>query len=169
MSYEITVILAKASWCPHCVDFTPIYNSAQTKINPANQLDGCKINFNSFELDKQQEEREFKEKYPELVEYLKGYPSVYLRFTDKKTQKHNTVFIDHTVSKEQSTQGEEQAAEDFINNIINKYKSILSGGKEEHLSVQRGGMLKYKTSANEVKYRNKYLKYKTKYLEFKNN
>ena len=169
MSHEITIILAKASWCPHCIDFTPIYNATEQKINPVNQLDGCNIKFLSFEMDNQNEETKFKETYPELVEYLKGYPSVYFRMANNQTKKIKTEFIEHTVKKEQTEQGEEQAINEFINNIINKYKSISSGNKEVYLSVQKGGILKYMTNVEEVKYRNKYLKYKSKYLEFKNN
>jgi thiol-disulfide isomerase/thioredoxin len=169
MSHQINIILAKASWCPHCVDFTPIYESAKGKIKPSAQLDGCKINFVSYELDKPSEESKFRQEFPGLIDYLQGYPSVYFQMIDNKTQKKKTEFINHSVAREPGTKGEQKAVDEFINNIVNKYKSILSGGKEEHMSVQTGGMVKYTTSVEEVKYRNKYLKYKSKYLELKNN
>ena len=169
MSHQLNIILAKTSWCPHCSDFTPIYELAEKKIKPNNQLDGCKINFISFEMDKDNNESKFRQEYPGLIDYLKGYPTVYFQMIDTKSNKKKTEFIDHTVVKEQGESGEKKAAEEFINNIVNKYRSILSGGKEEHMSVQRGGMINYITNVEEVKYRNKYLKYKSKYLELKNN
>lgn len=169
MSHKINVILAKASWCPHCVDFTPIYEFTKTKIKPGNQLDGCKINFVSYELDKPNEESKFRNEFPGLIDHLEGYPSVYFQMIDNKTNKKKTEFINHSVAREQGDNGVEKAVDEFINNIVNKYKSILSGGKEEHITAQRGGMAKYMTLNSEVKYRNKYLKYKLKYLELKNN
>ena len=169
MSHQINIILAKTSWCHHCKDFSPIYNLAIEKIKPANQLDGCKIDFISYELDKPDEERKFKSDYPGLIDHLEGYPSVYFQMIENGTNKKKTEFINHSVMRESGDKGEDKAVEEFINNIVNKYKSILSGGKEEHMSVQIGGMVKYMTSNLEVKYRNKYLKYKSKYLELKNN
>ena len=88
---------------------------------------------------------------------------------DNETNKKKTEFIDHTVVTEEGSLGEKKAVKEFINNIVNKYRSILSGGKEEHMSVQKGGMINYITNVEEVKYRKKYLKYKSKYLELKNN
>ena len=119
--------------------------------------------------DKKTQSKDIKLAKEYLIDYLKGYPTVYFQMIDTKSNKKKTEFIDHTVVKEQGESGEKKAAEEFINNIVNKYRSILSGGKEEHMSVQRGGMINYITNVEEVKYRNKYLKYKSKYLELKNN
>lgn len=171
MSHQINIILAKASWCPHCVDFTPIYELAKQKINSARQLDNCKINFDSYELDKDNQASEFKQKYPGLIDFLEGYPTVYFRMSElqnDKADKVKTEFINHTIAKGQNEKALASAAEEFIENIVNKYKSVLSGNKELHMSVQKGGMAKYMTSSQEVKYRNKYLKYKSKYLALKN-
>lgn len=168
MSHNITVILAKASWCPHCVDFTPIFELAQKKIKKS-ALDNCSVEFVSFELDKPNEKDRFEQKHPGLLEFLEGYPTVYFQMNEiNGNSRPKTEFINHTVSREKSEKGIEKATEEFIQNIINKYKSIKSGKKEEYTTVQRGGMVKYITSTEEEKYRNKYLKYKSKYLELKN-
>jgi len=171
MSHQINIILAKASWCPHCVDFTPIYELAKQKIN-SEQLGNCQINFDSYELDKDNQASEFKQKYPGLIDFLEGYPTVYFRMSELQNEKANKVkteFINHAVAKGDDEKALENAAEEFIENIVNKYKSIASGNKELHMTVQKGGMVDYMTSMQEVKYRNKYLKYKSKYLALKNN
>jgi thiol-disulfide isomerase/thioredoxin len=169
MYREIKIILGHTSWCPHCRDFFPIFELAEKKINPNNKLDGCKINFVSFEMDKDNNESKFRQEYPELIDYLKAYPTVYFQLIDNNTNKKKTEIINHTVAKQTGEIGKKKAAEEFINNIVNTYKTIMSGGKEQHMSVQKGGMLNNITSVEEVKYRNKYLKYKSKYLELKNN
>lgn len=168
MSHQINIILAKASWCPHCVDFTPIYELAKEKIK-STQLDNCKINFDSYELDKEHQANEFKEKYPGLIDFLEGYPTVYFRITElnNKSNKVKTEFINHSVAKEQTEKSLHSAAEEFIDNIVNKYKSLLSDNKELHMRVQKGGMVNNMTNMKEVEFRNKYLKYKSKYLNLK--
>ena len=166
MSQGITIILAKASWCPHCIDFTPIYELAMNKINPEKQLEGTNINFVSFELDKEIEKTRFINEYPGLIDFLEGYPTVYFQLSGDNGRP-KTEFINHTVSREQGNKGLEKAAEEFIENIVNKYKSIKSG-KKEIVRVQKGGMHNFITSLEEEEYRNKYLKYKSKYLGLKN-
>ena len=171
MSHQINIILAKASWCPHCVDFTPIYELAKERINSKQQLDNCKITFDSYELDKENQASEFKQKHPGLIDFLEGYPTVYFRMNElnNESNKIKTEFINHATAKGQDEKALESAADEFIDNIVNKYKSILSGNKELHMRVQKGGMTDYMTSMSEVEYRNKYLKYKSKYLALKNN
>ena len=168
MSHEITIILAKASWCPHCVDFTPIYEIAQSKLKP-NQVDNCNINFISFELDDNSQKNRFLQEYPGLIDFLEGYPTVYFQMKELNGgSRAKTEFINHTISKQQNKQGLDEAATEFIQNIVNKYKSIKSG-KSEYVQIQKGGMINYKTSMNEEEYRNKYLKYKSKYLNLRTN
>lgn len=166
MSGEITIILAKASWCPHCVNFTPIYELAQNTIKPNNDLDGCPIKFLSYELDNENEKQIFIQTHPGLIDFLEGYPTVYFQYL-KGGNRAKTEFINHTVAKEEGNKGIKKAVQEFVENIINKYKSIKSG-RVDIVKVQKGGMLNYKTSMDEVNYRNKYLKYKSKYLELKN-
>jgi thiol-disulfide isomerase/thioredoxin len=163
MSKKINVILAKASWCPHCIHFTPIYEKAKTKAVKDKRLSGLDINFLSFELDRTDEQNRFKEEYPGLIDYLQGYPSVYFQIIDDKKKK-KTDFVDHTVAEGSSDKDVDRAVENFLNNIVNKYKSMNSDGKEEYVAVQKGGMRLFTTDMNEVKYREKYLKYKSKYL-----
>jgi hypothetical protein len=170
MSYEINIILAKAEWCYHCKEFTPIYELATNRLSPANHLDNCKVNFLTFDMANEKRESEFKSTYPELVQYLKGYPSVYFQLIDTQQNIKKAEFIEHSVAKGQGQQAKIKAADEFINNIVNKYKSMISENKEVHITVkQKGGMLQDITSLEEVKYRQKYLKYKRKYLEHKNN
>ena len=88
---------------------------------------------------------------------------------NNESNKIKTEFINHATAKGQDEKALESAADEFIDNIVNKYKSILSGNKELHMRVQKGGMTDYMTSMSEVEYRNKYLKYKSKYLALKNN
>ncbi len=167
MSHDITVILAKASWCHYCDDFSPIYELAQKKIK-SSDFDNCSINLVSFIMDRPGEKEKFEQQYPGLLEYLEGYPTVYFQMSEKKSgSRPKTEFINHTIAREKGEKGIEKAVQEFIQNIKNKYKSIKSGNKEEYTTVQRGGMLKYMT-LEEEKYRNKYLKYKSKYLELKN-
>lgn len=171
MSHMINIILAKASWCPHCLDFAPIYELAQKKINSEQDLDNCEITFDSYELDKNNQKSDFMKKYPGLIDFLEGYPTVYFRMSDlnEKNEKNKTKteFINHAVANGQDKKALEDAANEFVNNIVNKYKSMLSDNKELHIDVQKGGMKNHITSIQEAIYRNKYLKYKSKYLYLK--
>ncbi len=166
MPVEIRIVLAKASWCPHCTDFTPIFEKAKDKINSKKQLGGVKIYLVSFELDNDNEKDRFINEYPGLIDFLEGYPTVYFQLKSDNGRP-KTEFINHTISREQNDEGIEKAAEEFIENIVNKYESIKSG-KKEIVRVQKGGMRNFITSLEEEEYRNKYLKYKRKYLGLKN-
>lgn len=177
MSHNINIILAKASWCPHCVDFTPIFELAKQKIKPED-IDNCSIKLLSYELDKPNVKQQFQQKHPGLLDFLEGYPTVYFQMTENNgNSRPKTEYVNHTMTKDRGQQGIEKAAQEFVQNIINKYKSIKSGNKVEYVTVQKrgqkGGQLEdirnHMTSMEEVGYRNKYLKYKSKYLELKNN
>jgi hypothetical protein len=177
MSYDITVILAKTSWCPHCVNFTPIYESCQEKVKPE-LFDNCSVHFQSYELDRPLEKNRFTEEHPGLMEHLQGYPTVYLKIMDKnKNSKPKIEIIEHTVAKDRNSLNE--ARDEFLENIINRYKTIKSGNTVEFKLVhshndkqpqrrgQKGGRLQNITTLEETKYRDKYLKYKSKYLKYK--
>lgn len=191
MPHKINIILAKASWCPHCVHFTPIYEMAQQKINSKQHLDNNEITFDSFELDKNEQMLAFKDKHPGLIDYINGYPTVYFKMTEKSNGKEKIESIEHVIANGKHKKAIEEAAYEFINNIINKYKTLKSDNSELHISVpnhpnhpnhpnrpnrpntpnrmiQRGGMQKFTTSIENAKYRDKYLKYKSKYLKLKN-
>lgn len=165
---KLDVILVKASWCPHCVNFTPIYEKASEEASKRPELASIDINFYSYELDNPTEQEKFKKDYPGLIDHLSGYPTVYFQMLDGKTKKKKTEFIDHSVVKREGEIGKKEAVNEFIDNIVNKYKSIMSGGTEEYIRVQTGGMEKFQTSISEVLYKQKYLKYKSKYLQIKN-
>lgn len=172
MSRKINIILAKANWCYHCKEFTPIFELAREKIISLTDFSNCVVNVEIFDMaDKDGKQKLLFEKtYPELVQYLKSYPSIYLQIVDTKNNIKKAEFVNHTVAKGEEVEHKQTAAEDFINNLVNMYKTMISENKELHISVkQGGGMLQHVTSLEEVKYRNKYLKYKTKYLEYKNN
>jgi thiol-disulfide isomerase/thioredoxin len=168
MSKQINIILAKASWCPHCVHFTPVYELASKKASSRPELSKINLDFNSYSLDNPNEESKFKSEYPGLLDHLSGYPTVYFQLLDNKTNKKKTEFIDHTIVKKEGESGINEAVDEFLDNIVNKYKSIESGGTEEHIRVQTGGMGNFQTLKSEVLYRKKYLKYKSKYLQIKN-
>lgn len=159
----INIILAKASWCPHCVDFTPIYEKTRGKIRPSD-VDNCEINLKSYSLDNASEETKFKNEYPGLIEFLQGYPTVIFHMQENNSRPI-IKFVEHTVSKGKGEKEIDDAVNEFVNNIKNMYKSIKSDNRTAHVGVRGGGIL---LEDNE-KYRHKYLKYKSKYLKLKNN
>jgi hypothetical protein len=166
----MNIILAKASWCPHCVNFTPIYEKAIENIKSVKDFKDCNITFHSFELDKEQEKNNFINQFRGLEDYVSGYPTVFIQIKDTQNPKkvlNDTV--EHVTAKGVDEKSLNDASNVFINNIRNKYKSLTSDNKELHLAVQMGGMYNNRTNIEDEKYRNKYLKYKSKYLELKNN
>jgi len=169
MQDKIKIILAKASWCPHCIHFTPIFDLAKEKITKSKELLNSEILFESYDLDDENIKNKFMQEHKGLMDYLKGYPTVYFSLVEGNNQTPRTEFIEHTVVKDNTEKGLTEAVDEFINNIVNKYKSLKSGNKELHMSVQTGGMFNNITTMDEVNYRKKYLEYKFKYLKLKNN
>ena len=160
---EVTVILAKTSWCPHCIDFTPIYQKAGAEINKIAKSN--KINkqftFHSFEIDKENEKKDFEQKFGELTDFINGFPSVLIKY--KGGGKNYIVPINHTFIKKTDKKPndgelkelEKIAVEEFVNNIFTN----VSDKKDVFVNPQNGGNI----------YKEKYLKYKAKYIELKKN
>jgi thiol-disulfide isomerase/thioredoxin len=183
MSDKISIILAKASWCPHCIHFTPIFDLASKKINENNELKDKKFFFYSFDVEDQEQKNKFYKDFPGLSEFIEGYPTVFMQ--TKNGNKTRTDFIDHVnikpsendnVNKEEvMNKLQKEAADTFVNSIINKYKTVYSDKKDVFVNAQKGGFNLKRISSNdftsleESSYRQKYLKYKNKYIELQSN
>lgn len=164
MSKEISVILAKTSWCPHCTSFSPIYELAAEKMK---NHDDMKVKYSSYELDKSNNKQLFMSEHPGLFDHVDGYPTVFIETLDDNKKRVITT-VPHSVAKTQRKEDMHIATDEFINNIKNSYKSLMSEHKE-YRSVQSGGSnLNNKTTLNQEIYRNKYIKYKQKYINLKN-
>jgi thiol-disulfide isomerase/thioredoxin len=166
MNHEVNVILAKASWCPHCIHFTPIFNETGVRFNKKNYLKRAKVDFLSYDLANDEEKNQFENKYPELSKSLSGYPTVFFQLK-KENARPKTLIINHSVVEKDDEEGRTKAINEFIDNITDAYKNALSD-RVQQIRVQNGGNNNNRTSLEIEKYRNKYLKYKRKYLDYKN-
>jgi thiol-disulfide isomerase/thioredoxin len=168
---NFNIILTKTLTCPYCIDFTPIWDSAVKKNNLSKQLGGKKINFRSYNMKDQGDVNSLNQDYMGLTQLIEGYPTVFAYF--KHDGKTKVVQVEHTsIPRGNSMLGGtnnnkeiDDAANKFLNNITNAYKTATSDNKAVHVDVQDGGNLNiFSNSA----YKGKYLKYKAKYLELKN-
>ena len=171
MSKEITVILARASWCGHCQNFEPIYNMAKKDNSNQNLMNKYKIEFKDYDMANDDVKTNFVLSHHDAMELVEGYPTVLLHINDKEKRTNKYYTIAHTIANEQikdDTAQIKDASKRFINNISNLIKSIDSDGKVLYTQAQSGGAIKnHQTSLQEEIYRKKYLKYKYKYLKFK--
>lgn len=161
---DITVILVKTSWCPHCQHFTPIFDKASNLIKMNNDMKDKNVKFISYDMENPVEKNNFINDNPGLIEFLEGYPTVFLKI--KNDKKIRTEYIDHTVidnSIKDADKALNMASNNFINNIVNKYKTINSDNKDTYTS-QKGGVCKL-----EDKYKKQYLELKSRYIEMKLN
>ena len=134
---ELKVILSKVKWCGHCTDFLPIFNKSQEFVKKNKILKNVKVNFEVYDME--EDAGLFKTKYEDLVDQIKGYPTVFVtQIEDGKRIK--TVDIDYSDNPEI-----------FIENISKTYNKLTQNGgfNEEEL------------------YKQKYLKYKAKYIQLK--
>jgi hypothetical protein len=90
---------------------------------------------------------------------VSGYLTVFLKIKDKQTNEKKQQTIEHT-----HDENKERATDEFINNIINMYKTLKSDSSQEFISAQKGGTM---INMDKHNYKNKYLKYKSKYLTLK--
>ena len=98
MSIEITIILAKASWCHHCQNFMPIFEQAAEKIKTNNNFANKTINFVTYDVEDPSQKNSFMNEHPGLIDFLEGYPTVYMKI--KKDNNIRTDFINHkTIEK----------------------------------------------------------------------
>ncbi len=160
MTEKIGIILTRASWCPHCINFEPIYLLAQNECKKHNYLKNFEISFEDYDLANNDVKNTFLLNHNELNNKIQGYPSVFINLKNK-TSKTNKYFpIDHTVINDKIDKSKQQldAAQNFLENITNSLKSLNTENKV--LYMQKGG------DDNIMK--KKYLKYKLKYLQLKN-
>jgi thiol-disulfide isomerase/thioredoxin len=170
MSKKITVILARASWCPHCQHFESIYKMANDLSKKHKFLKDYEIEFKNYDLADDSVKNTFALNHNGAQEKIQGYPTVLVNLNNSPP-KYNTV--EHTVingefaNESEQELLEEKAAERFLENIVNLIKNNNSGNKVLH--IQNGGNMINKLTQNfDEIYRKKYLKYKSKYLELKN-
>lgn len=179
MTEEIKIILIRASWCPHCNNFEPIYKEAEKLYKTHDELNKYVIKFDNFDMADDKIKNTFALNHYEIMKEINGYPSVFVIFKKSDTNiKNNYAQINHTVIDENidKKQQIEEATKRFLENIINCIKTFNSNGKITYL--QEGGNFnnsKYdlNNSDNINKnidiYKKKYLKYKSKYLKLKKN
>ena len=166
----ISIILARASWCPHCVNFEPIYTDLMKKYDKGDKiipeyLKKLNIKFVDFDCGDPDVKNTFDISHPKAK--IEGYPSVLINIRNKTSNTYHDVphtQISHDLDK---TKQVEEASKRFMENIINSLKTIESGGSVKY--TQTGGGRTSYTPIIQETYRNKYLKYKSKYLELKQN
>ena len=166
---EIKVVLVKASWCSHCITFEPLYEKAKEEYKKKESLKDNIINF--FKYDEQKEKEKFIEDYSEKIfSSIKGYPTVLLIISDNEKykddeSKHKIYEINTTKKTDEKTENE--AINEFLNNIEAKLKTILSKNKNTYINTEEahtgGGIIK--NNINYIDYKKKYYKYKHKYLK----
>lgn len=178
MSKEITIILSKANWCPHCRDFEPIFELAKKNSKSDDYLKNYDIKFEDYDFEDNNVKNTFSINHFDAMDKISGYPTILLKIVQNK--KNNYIPIEHTVINLQTKSEknkkilEQDASKRFLNNIINCLKTIDSDRKvlfmETHETQTGGNMTKFNSkqnlSENEL-YKKKYLKYKSKYLELK--
>lgn len=154
---KVNIILLKASWCPHCVAFEPIYKKAISLSKQDKELDN--VDFELIETSNDMEYMAIKKKYDQIEKYVDGYPTViyYTEINNKPIYKQ----IETTQAKIGDENDIKLAAMSFLNNINNENKTIKSDNYDEYKQVQNGG------KHSEEYYKKKYLKYKNKYLNTK--
>ncbi len=151
MTNKTEVILAKASWCPHCVHFMPIFEKSSEDYG-----NKYKFSYYDFADDAPSPNKDnFENDHAELSNSIEGYPTIFLKTGGgKHTQISPSIIKNNDINK---------AVKDFINNIENGYKSLLSDGKIKYINLEGGFM------EDDFLFKNKYMKYKQKYLKLKNN
>jgi thiol-disulfide isomerase/thioredoxin len=150
MSNKIEVILAKANWCPHCTNFMPVFEKSTEDYGKEYEFsyydfadDAASPNKSNFDND-----------HGELSSLIEGYPTVFVKINKSHTQVNPTIITNNNIDK---------AVKDFIKNIQIGCKTIMSGGKVEHINLEGGSIEK------NIIFKNKYMKYKEKYFKLKNN
>ena len=150
MTNRIEVILAKASWCPHCTHFMPIFEKANEDYG-----DQYKFSHYDFADDAASPNKSnFEDDHKELIDLVDGYPTILLKKDNKTHTKINpTIIKNNNIDK---------AVLEFRSNIENGLKTLESDRKVEHIKLDGGSLF------NEDIYKNKYMKYKEKYFKLKN-
>lgn len=161
---KIHIILTKAEWCIHCKHFTPIFNKTIDLKEEDNFFKN--VTFKEYILEKEDptassDLNKLNYDFPNLVDKIEGYPTIFIIIN--KDEKQIIDNINQTSIDNNNNSEDDQltiAALEFLNNIKNKIKTMISDKKDLYLP-QQGGF----TNTNEIIYRKKYIKYKSKYLE----
>jgi len=161
----IKILLVKADWCGYCRMFIPIFNKAKEILK--NKDSKFELTAYEFADEKQNNlEKDIKSKndflnnYSSLEKKIEGYPTVFMIVNDKDYN-INTTSINENISKDKQL---EDAANKFINNILQTHKTVTSDRKDNYIAHSGGNIFN-----NDIIYRNKYIKYKSKYLELSKN
>ncbi len=170
MSQEITIILARASWCPHCKDFEPIFENTKNVISEFDDLINEKINFEDYDFADDNIKNKFIFSHLKGMDKISGYPTVLINIKNKSSKTNDYIPIEHVILDEKDGSMEKQlneASKRFLSKVVSVLKTKNSDGKIKY--VQEGGSNNNlnKTSLNEETHREKYLKYKYKYLKLK--
>ena len=159
---DILVVLTKAEWCGHCKVFAPIFKISEEKVNENDYLKDKKITFESYDMEKEKEVKEFKNKYgEENANKIDGYPTAFIVILDNNKIKN---FEEVKTTRTKDNGMENEAAKDFLSNIEVKLKTLLSENKDKYVNTD-----KVNGQTGGSNYKHKYLKYKNKYLELKKN
>lgn len=173
---SVEVILAHANWCPHCKHFSPIFEFAKEKAKNNDFLKKYNVVFKSFDLAIEEEKDEMGKEYDDKVtDLVQGFPSVILVYDINKKKGiktiETTVINNEQIDKSKKNKDElietlqKDAADEFIDNVINRIKTEISDKKD--LYVQGGGGINYKNKKNTDYYN--YINYKIKYMELQKN
>ncbi len=187
MSSKYKVILVKANFCSHCKNFLPIYGEAiklAKKLNPNAEFEIYEMDNEVAPKDMEHMKKlvpleikramEFSSKYSNLKDKLVGYPTVYLETEESGKKLFGEVeptALDHKKGGSESKLNTD-AAQRFLTNCENCYKTLISGKKDVFITVKGGGTCNtccgsaVPEESDDI-YKNKYLKYKNKYLELK--
>lgn len=197
MSNKISVILTRSESCPHCINFMPIFKLAKNICKNFDELKNYEVKFEDYNLEDNAVRNTFMITHLNLIDKVKGYPTVFINFKNNYDEVEHTVIngdISENVNESESESDNKNendninendsdnksnyidkqymtAAKKFIENISNVLKSRNSDNKI--LFIQQGGnndVHEFKNNLNnEESYKNKYHKYKSKYIELKNN
>lgn len=167
MSQEILIIMAKAGYCSHCKNFEPIYEIAKNIYKSNNFLKNYNIKFEDYDMVNNDIKNTFIINHNDIKDKIKWYPTIFVNIRDT-SDKNNIIneysTIEHTIidPKIEEKKQQEDAANRFLENIVNRIKTLEAENKITYL--QTGGL---NLSNNDI-YKKKYLKYKSKYYELKN-
>jgi thiol-disulfide isomerase/thioredoxin len=175
MSQEISIILARASWCPHCKDFEPIFENAKGGVSDFDDLKKEKLHFEDYDFADDDVKNKFMLSHFKAMDKISGYPTVLINIKNKSLKTNEYIPIEHSILNEKDGSKEKQlneASKRFLSKVVSTLKTLKSDGKVKYIQqggTQQGVSNNYnnKTSLKEESYREKYLKYKSKYLKLK--
>src|SRR3990167_5122036 len=97
MSQELTVILTRANWCPHCQYFEPIFKLAKESYKNNKDLKKYNIKFEDYDMADEDVKNTFMINHFNAMEKIIGYPTVLVNLKNKLDKKNEYHIIDHTI------------------------------------------------------------------------